>query len=456
MDIKNKNILLLGAGASGSAAARLARAQGANCSLLDEKASECLQDLQENLTKDGIACRFGWTAEQQPPPADLIVISPGIKPDSTLGRLALRSTVPVLGELAFAAAFCPWPLLAVTGTNGKTTTVELLTHCLQLAGLRVQAAGNIGLPLSQVVNQPGNWDFVVAEVSSFQLEAAAGFQPVVAALLNVTPDHLDRHGSMSKYLDLKLQLLRQVPPAGSVVIKAELLALPQVKDAIKGKKIVSFTTQAKTAADFFLQDSTLCQCQAGRVRTLFATAALLLKGRHNYENALAVLAMMAAAGLDPETAAAGLGSFSSGKNRLEMVGTWSGVTYINDSKATNAAALCQALETCASPGKRSIILLAGGVDKGCSLEEVLTPLAKYVKKAFLFGECRQQLADVWQAAAPVAVCKDLESAVADASALAQQGDTVLLAPGCASFDMFSDYVHRGQTFIKIVKRRQRE
>ncbi len=182
-----------------------------------------------------------------------------------------------------------------------------------------------------------------------------------------------------------------------------------------------------------------------------------LSGRHNCENALAVMAMLTAAGFEPAQAAAGLRSFNSGPHRLELVGTWNEVTYINDSKATNVDPLCQALETCASRlGKRNIVLLAGGVDKGCSLLEARPFLAKYAREAVLFGQSRQRLAESWQGVLPLSLCDDLESAVARAAAAAQAGDTVLFAPGCASFDMFSDYVQRGQTFIRIVKRRQRE
>ncbi|NLZ63057.1 MAG: UDP-N-acetylmuramoyl-L-alanine--D-glutamate ligase [Lentisphaerae bacterium] len=456
MEKQQKKILVLGAGASGLAAARLALAQGAACTLLDEKDTPQLQDVRRTLGAEGIDCQLGWTDERQPHAADCIIISPGIRANSVLGRLAQHSHVPVFSELAFAAAHCPWPLLAITGTNGKTTSVELLTHCLRLSGQAAIAAGNIGLPLSEVVRQAGNWDFVVLEVSSFQLEAPAGLRPAVAAVLNVSPDHLDRHGDMQTYLGLKLQLLRQLPPEGWAVLNAKLLARPEVAEAVGERKCISFSTQPDLQADFVLQDAALCRRRQDKLETLFAIEEMQLKGRHNCENALAVLATMAAAGLNPHDAAAGLRSFTSGRNRLELVGTWNNVTYINDSKATNVDALCQALETCASPGKRSIILLAGGMDKGCSLHEARPALAKYAKAALLFGQCRQRLAESWQEAVPVTLCEDLETAVARADELAQADDTVLFAPGCASFDMFSDYVQRGQTFINIVNRRQRE
>jgi len=213
---------------------------------------------------------------------------------------------------------------------------------------------------------------------------------------------------------------------------------------------------AITLIDFVLQDAALCRRRQDKLEALFAVGEMQLKGRHNCENALAVLAMLEAAGLNPQDAAAGLRSFTSGQNRLELVGTWNNVTYINDSKATNVDALCQALETCARPGKRCVVLLAGGMDKGCSLLEARPALAKHARAALLFGQCRQRLAESWQGAVPVTVCEDLETAVARADELAQAGDTVLFAPGCASFDMFSDYVQRGQTFIRIVNRRQRE
>ncbi len=457
MKCQNRHLLVLGAGVSGCAAARLARAQGAACTILDQNDSPQLQKTRAELTAEGIDCHFGWTGEKPAPTADTIIISPGIRPDSALGFLARQSRLPVRSELAFAASHCPWPILAITGTNGKTTSVELLTHCLKLNGMAAVAAGNIGLPLAELVRKPGNWDYVVLEVSSFQLEAAEGLQPMAAALLNISPDHLERHSQMDTYLNLKLQLLRQLPPAAIAVINARLVDIPEVKNALGNKKILTFSAQPEAEADFKLQNGVLCRRHRGEIESLFPIAEMRLSGRHNCENALAVMAMLTAAGFEPAQAAAGLRSFNSGPHRLELVGTWNEVTYINDSKATNVDALCQALETCASRlGKRNIVLLAGGVDKGCSLLEARPFLAKYAREAVLFGQSRQRLAESWQGVLPLSLCDDLESAVARAAAAAQAGDTVLFAPGCASFDMFSDYVQRGQTFIRIVKRRQRE
>ncbi|MFA6930574.1 MAG: Mur ligase family protein, partial [Lentisphaeria bacterium] len=257
--LKQQNIIVLGAGLSGTAAAQLAAREGAQVYLFDEAPMEKLAEHFASLSASGICCYADWRAtcwDNSFSPA-LAIISPGIKPESKLGRLAANLPCPILSELAFGAAFCPSPMLAVTGSNGKTTSVEMLTYCLKAAGAKAIAAGNIGIPLSQVALQEEKWDYVVVEVSSFQLEYASGFHPAAAALLNITPDHLDRHGTFENYRNLKLKLLQQVPEKGLLALKKELLNDSVIAAALKNRSFLTFSAEPGQKADFCCSDTAI-------------------------------------------------------------------------------------------------------------------------------------------------------------------------------------------------------
>jgi UDP-N-acetylmuramoylalanine--D-glutamate ligase len=457
--LDDRRVLVLGLGASGNAAARLALALGATCQALDGDTNEGLEEAADQLRSLGATACLAWGQEQPLPPADLIVISPGIAPHSPLGRLAWAAAAPVISELEFGARYCTCPVLAVTGTNGKTTTVELTTHLLANMGLRVQSAGNIGLPVSACALASGDLDFLVVEVSSFQLEAVDRFQPAAAALLNVTPDHYDRHGGPEPYLAAKLALLRRMSVANRVVLRGDLMATPGIRQALAGMtgKPLLFAARPDERCDFFADDRTMYERRGGDVVPLAELDELALVGRHNIENALAALALLRAAGQSPQRGAGGLRTFRPSRHRLELVAEHNGVRFVNDSKATNVDALCRALETVGAthPGQR-ILLVAGGVDKDIDFSAVLPMLENQVREAFLIGTCRARLAKEWQGVVSCQQFLTLEEAVSAASAAARPGDLVLLSPGCASQDMFRNYAHRGDQFRALVKRRAGE
>lgn len=455
MEIAGKRIVVLGAGISGLAAARLACRQGALTELWDGGDSPELRMRTSELSKEGIDLRLGWKPEDEQGRARpaLAVVSPGIAPGSTMGKWLTDNGVDAVSELEFGAGFCSAPLLAVTGTNGKTTTVELLTHVLATAGKRVSGGGNIGLPLSQLALSGENFDFIVAEVSSFQMETTRDLSPLAAALLNVTPDHLSRHGSMEEYLRLKLELLRQVKPEGSLVVNASLLSNPQVAGTLAGRRCLTFS--ASEPADFQYEDGYLCRRLAdGSLERRLAVSELQIRGRHNWENALAVMAMCEAAGVLPEEILDGLKSFRTGEHRQALVGIFDGVTYINDSKGTNVDALVQALKAFGEEKGKKIILIAGGIDKGCDLVEAKNDLRMYVKEVFLIGSCRERLVRNWGDVVKVQACDSLAEAVKGASSAARPGDLVMLCPACASQDMFRDYIDRGKQFEELVRNLQ--
>lgn len=447
--LSGQSILVLGAGASGCAAARLAMAAGAKVSLLDSGRSDALCHEADALRAEGLVVRLGWQDTSWPEHCDLAVISPGITGDGALGRLAAGLTCPVQSELAFGAGFCPWPMLAVTGTNGKTTTVEMLTHALSTAGLRVVAGGNIGMPLSALALARPELDWLVVEVSSFQLERPEGFAPRAAALLNITPDHLNRHGSMDAYLALKMSLLSLLPAGQPAVLHVELLSDERVCRALAGRPCLTFSGASGSTADYALGDGQLWR--RGMDRPLVAVAELPFQGRHNLENAMAALAIAESAGIDCRRLLPGLSSFRTGEHRLSVIAEKAGRRFVDDSKATNVDALLQALAVFGGNGDSpSIALIAGGVDKGCSLDEVRPALKRHVKKVFLIGACRDRLAASWGRDLPCECCVDLPEAVRKAAQSVDNGGTVLLSPACASQDMFTDYAHRGRVFADTV------
>ncbi|MFA6931757.1 MAG: UDP-N-acetylmuramoyl-L-alanine--D-glutamate ligase, partial [Lentisphaeria bacterium] len=338
----------------------------------------------------------------------------------------------------------------------KTTSVEMLTYCLKAAGAKAIAAGNIGIPLSQVALQEEKWDYVVVEVSSFQLENASSFHPAAAALLNITPDHLDRHGAFENYRNLKLKLLQQVPEKGLLALKKELLNDPVIAAALKNRSFLTFSAEPGQKADFCCSDTAIGACFSEEFHPLLEWSKLLFTGKHNYENAMCVLALLQNLPVDQEKVRSALSQFRGGHHRLEKVAEIDGVTYINDSKATNVDAMIKALECCGTPKEQKIILIAGGVDKGCTLQEAKTYLKMYVKQVLLIGDCRHRLAREWRDDVPLQECSDFETAMNAAVAAAQKGDIVLLSPACASFDMFMDYCHRGQSFVEFVEKLKKE
>lgn len=451
-----QQLLVLGLGLSGYAAADLAAQHGFRVTALDTGTSPQLLEKADQLTRRGNRVCLDWQEASWSAPVDLAVISPGIAPESVLGRLAAKLTCPVISELEFGFRYCSCPILAISGTNGKTTTTELLTHCLKAAGRKVLAAGNIGVPLSEACRKSPSLDFLVVEVSSFQLEECRGFAPLAAALLNITPDHFDRYPDMAAYRRAKCRLFQNMKQASNIVLREDLLAYPDVQEAMPrdGTTPLTFSgTDSPEVAYFLSRDGFLSRRTESGIAPILARDRFRLRGRHNVENALATLAMCEIAGVPAAAVTPGLETFSPSPHRLELVAVHRNVRYINDSKATNPDALCQALLSLADEASGKIILLAGGLDKGCEFGMVKPLLAKYVKEVCLVGKCKERLAEQWGS---TVYCKQFTSfaAACDAAAEgAEPGDTVLLSPGCASQDMFANYAERGKAFCESVRRR---
>jgi len=451
-----ENVLVLGLGESGFAAARLARRYGAAVTVLDSGRSDVLRERTAALTNAGIGVVTEWLPANPPATPDLAVISPGIPHTSPLGRLAAQMSCPVISELELGYRHCACPILAVTGSNGKTTTVELLGHALRRAGFRVATSGNIGLPLCEAALTSHRLDLMVVEVSSFQLEQVDRFAPLAAAILNLTPDHLDRHGDMATYRDAKLRILRHLAEPRDAVLRVDLAADPAVQAALAGPPTTFAGTTEATSAWFVSAQGDLCWRPSPDqpARVLLPANRIRLPGRHNAENILAGMALAQRAGIDPERLAPHVASFSLGPHRLERVGVHRGIQFVNDSKATNPDALLQALATLTSGASRpNVLLLAGGLDKDVDFRGMAPAIKAHVRGVFLIGTSRQRLAKLWGGVVSCKVYASLDAAFDAATDEAVPGDIVLLSPGCASQDMFANYSERGRAFRDMVQRR---
>ena len=436
-------IVVLGLGKSGRAALELACSRGIYAVGIDES-SEC--DIPDYAFRSEPAPEiYTGFRDDSLPDADLIIISPGISDNSHLGALALASGVPVISELEFASSFTDIPILAITGTNGKTTAVEMTAMLIEGS----VAAGNIGYPLSQAVKELEPEAFIV-ECSSFQLEKTASFSPCAAGILNIASDHMNRYAEFADYVSAKFNIFSNMKSSGRVIINAALSdEWNKRKDEFSSNPAVPLTFSANYAdSDIFADGDIIDFSAIGLGNVNFADFAI--QGRHNMENLM--LAVSLAASLVPveilkERIAYLAENFLPSPHRQEFIAEKDGVIFINDSKSTNPDALCSALK---SFGKeRNICLIAGGLDKKMDFTEINEYTAS-VKKAFLIGETRDMLREVWKEHFECEIFDDLENATAAAMNSASKGDVVLLSPACASMDMFTDYKERGDIFRKII------
>jgi UDP-N-acetylmuramoylalanine--D-glutamate ligase len=444
--LKIKNVIVLGLGISGRAAVELALEKGFRVCAFDENTSPELDEFIESRRDQRLDVRLGWKNGELPG-ADLIVISPGIANSSPLGQAAARSNIPVISELEFGFGFCKTPILAVTGTNGKTTTTELTCHLLNSIGRKSAVSGNIGIPLSKSVLDPDKCDFLVVETSSFQLDASANFAPESAVLLNITSDHMNRYETEKDYAKSKFSIFKNIKSPENKIIRSDLL--PYWNEFFPGaEKPVAFSCSDETADYCFDRRGEIII--RGKSFMRFSETQLL--GAHNAENLMASLALVFSVVPEPplDLLRKGACAFRTGSHRLEIVRKANGITYINDSKATNPDSLAVALQ--AVGAKKNVCLIAGGLDKNMDFSSVLAEKER-IKTAFLVGECKNKLANLWKNDISCVIFKTFEDAVIAACDESEPGDVVLLSPGCASMDMFRDYKHRGQSFTSIINRR---
>jgi len=433
---QGKNVAVLGAGLSGTAAALLLRKEGANVTVLDSADEKTLlKSTIENLRARGVEVQCGPAAEQDSSSYDFVVLSPGIDPISPLATNFSSRNIETLGELELGWRSVKIPVIAITGTNGKTTTTELLAQMLNACGQRTIACGNIGKPLCEVALEQRPLDLLTVEVSSFQLETIRTFRPSISLWLNFAPDHLDRYRSVAEYRAAKLRIFEN-QTADDVAIVNGGETLPKI--AARTVTFSAYTDQA----DFRLEGGSIVYQDAPVLRM----GQTKLRGSHNIENLMATLAVGLARGLSFAQMLPPLSAYEPRPHRCEFVREVSNVTYINDSKATNLDAVEKGL---LAQDKR-VILIAGGKDKGFTFETLRPLVSKKVRAVVLIGEMAERIAQDWKSAVPCEIAHSLADAVERAHAIAKPGEVVLFSPGTSSFDMFKSYADRGDQFRALV------
>ncbi len=396
------------------------------------------------LRKAGVKLDLGGHTDATFLDQDLIVISPGVPVKLPPLDLARSRGVAVWSEIELAWRFLRGKLVAITGSNGKTTTTSLVAHILKNAGVPTLVGGNIGVPLVSLVEASTDSSVTVAEVSSFQLEATEAFRPGIGVLLNLTPDHLDRHASFEEYADAKMRMFENQLEGDSAVLNADD---PEVTRRMPSRPDVFwFSRQKRVAAGAYLREDQIIFRHEGSEVAVARRDEIPLRGEHNVENVLAACAAAYLAGATPAAIASGVKTFQGVEHRLEFVAEVGGVKFYNDSKATNVDAALKAVE--AFPGPLVVIL--GGTDKGSPYTPLREPLRARARLAILIGAAADRIAADLGDAVPAVNARTLDGAVQLAVERARPGDTVLLAPACSSFDQFEDYEHRGRTFKELV------
>jgi UDP-N-acetylmuramoylalanine--D-glutamate ligase len=433
----NANVAVLGLGASGQAAARLVAALGAHATVLDSGDNESLRQKAATLAGERIECLLGAQAQDAAGGRafDLAVLSPGIDPAVPLVRALRDRGVALTGEMELGYSQCRWPVIAITGTNGKTTTTELVNAMLNSCGVRTIACGNIGRPFCDVVLENPDLDVITLEVSSFQLETISEFRPRVSAWLNFSPDHLDRYPTMTEYFDAKFRIFENQTANDHAIINASA-SLPPI-----APRTVTFSG---TSANADLHWDGRRIFHGGD--PVFSVADSHFRGVHNAENLMAALAIGHTEGLTFEAMSAPLMECRPAAHRCEHVRELDGVTYINDSKSTNVDSLEKALLSM----PERVVLIAGGKEKGFAFASIKELVRERVRCAVLIGETRARLREDWDGTTQLIEASSFGEAVDLARKTASPGDTVLLSPGTSSFDMFRDYADRGNQFRELV------
>ncbi|MCM8537091.1 MAG: UDP-N-acetylmuramoyl-L-alanine--D-glutamate ligase [Lentisphaeraceae bacterium] len=432
------SILVAGLGVSGYEACRLGLAKGLKVTAVDLNKTPTLIKRSEELQQLGATVFLGQNEDWSDQDCDKIVISPGIHPKSDFGRKLFALNTPIISELEFAAQFCEAKLIGVTGTNGKTTTVELLTHSLQCLGQKCIAAGNIGYALSRVVREGQSWDFIVVEVSSFQLEALEEISFEVGAILNITSDHVDRYENFGHYAKTKGLILEHS--------KKKVISKSVADLALFDCKASRVISSVDKLSDFYLADHKLYVNEQMLDYSLHP-----LKGIHNAENVLVTISILMDLGFEVNQAYKSGLNFMPAAHRLQRFLIKDEIIFINDSKATNPDAMRMAIESCGQPSGKNVVLIAGGRDKKMDFKVVNAALCSYVRKLFIYGECRQILYDSWNKLVSCEMSESFEDAVKLALDAVKSEETLLLSPGCASLDSFKSYAERGEIFMEIVQ-----
>ena len=445
-DLRGQNVLVMGLKRSGLSAIRLLASAGARVTGTD--IDPALEVPEQFPGEHRVVLRLGKHDPEDFLHADLIVVSPGVPTAHPLLNQARNRGVPVIGELELASRFLGQEVVyGITGTNGKSTTTELLAEIVRRSGKRVFAGGNLGTPVSDaIVNAPEKgWEALVLEISSFQLETIESFRPHVGVILNITPDHAERHEGSLAYAEAKFALFRNQLPSDYALLNRDDEEIRRYRPKMVSKQ-VWFSQQDKEFSSFRIENGELLYQPGGKPIRIADLKSAQLTGSHNRENILAAAAMAFLTGISPECIQTGIDAFRGLAHRMEKVRELRGVTYIDDSKATNIGAVLRSLESTAAP----VVLIAGGREKGGGFGPLRAFVKEKVKALILIGESKERFKSDLEGATRIEFAISLEDAVRKASRVAGNGDTVLLSPACSSFDMFRDYAERGNRFKKAV------
>jgi UDP-N-acetylmuramoylalanine--D-glutamate ligase len=445
MDVKGKRVLVVGLGKSGIASALFLADRGARVAVSDTKSAEELHHEIPQLLDHGIVVEAGYHGERTFKEQELIVISPGVPADVPQLLQARQAGIPVIGEVELASHFLKGQIVAITGSNGKTTTTTLAGEIIAASGNKTLVGGNIGTPAISFVESATDDAWIVLEVSSFQLETIETFHPKIAVVLNVTPDHLDRHHTFENYAAAKLRIFENQTSSDFAVLNADDSTCVPMADSTKAA-LYWFSRQREVEHGAFVRGEAILWRDADREQTIMPVAEISLKGAHNVENVLAAVCAGMLAGVDPGDIRRAVASFKAVEHRLEFVATVRGVQYYNDSKATNVDATIKALESFAG----GIHLILGGKDKGSDYSVLNRLLEKRVKRVYTIGSAANKIESQVKGTKIVSA-GTIDNAVRRASESAVAGDIVLLAPACASFDQFVSYEHRGRVFKDLVR-----
>lgn len=450
MDLKDRRVLVVGLARSGVAAAKLLLRLGAQVTANDSKTAEQLGEAAAELAALPLSLRLGEAAGELLEGQDMVVISPGIPYAAAFVERALKRGIEVIGEVELAARACVCPLIAITGTNGKTTTTTLTGEILKSAGLETYVVGNIGYPFSSVADQAGPEGCVVCEISSFQCESMRAYHPHIGAVLNISEDHLNRHGDMRTYVAMKRRIFQNQTEDDFAVLNLDDPVCREMAKGLRAHTAYFSRTQEPPFGAFVREGEIILRLDGPEMRIL-PCEEMCIPGPHNLENALAATVMAGLMGVPPDVIAKTLRSFQGVEHRIEFVREFEGVRYIDDTKGTNVDATQMAIRAMRAP----TLLILGGSDKNVDF----TPLAKAIQESgriegvVLIGETANKIEAALNAVGYKSYVHEgysMERAVARCRSMAKPGNNVLLSPACASFDMFSNCEQRGDVFKKLV------
>jgi UDP-N-acetylmuramoylalanine--D-glutamate ligase len=446
MNLNRKNVLVVGLGKSGVASALFLEARGARVTVSDAKPQQQLENEISVLLDKGITVESGKHGERTFQNQDLIVVSPGVPAGLPQLVQARREGTPVIGEIELAARFLEGEIVAITGSNGKTTTTSLTGEVIAAGGCKTLVGGNIGTPAISFVEQSSPDTWVVLEVSSFQLETIESFRPHISAVLNLSPDHLDRHGSMANYFAAKARIFENQKASDFAVLNADDEPTAALASGLR-PGVYWFSRKREVDRGAFVRDDNIIFRDERGERAVMPCADITLKGAHNLENVLAAVTMGSLAGIAAPKIRTAVKDFKAVEHRLEYVATIAGVDYYNDSKATNVDATIKALEAFAG----GIHIILGGKDKGSDYSVLNRLLRERVRRVYTIGAASRKIESQIESSIPITSSGTLGEAIRNASVNARTGEIILLAPACASFDQFKSYEERGRVFKAEVR-----